>query len=57
MICLFRRCSPESIRGAEKIREIYDCFGTRKMSEDKCAFEFGVRSKGGMVEFELTPEQ
>ena len=27
------------------------------MSEDKCAFEFGIRSGGGMVEFELTPEQ
>ena len=27
------------------------------MSEDRCAFEFGIRSGGGMVEFELTPEQ
>lgn len=41
----------------DKIRQMYASYGTRKMSEDRQAFEYGLSSGAGMVELELTPEQ
>lgn len=43
--------------GPEKVRDLYTRFGTRKMSEDRSAFEFGIQMGRGVVELELSPEQ
>jgi hypothetical protein len=44
-------------RDSEKLREMFARFGTRRMSEDRLAFEYGLRSGAGRAELEQTPEQ
>jgi hypothetical protein len=43
--------------GPEKVREIYDRFGTDKKLEDRSALEYGISQGRGSVWLSLTPEQ
>jgi hypothetical protein len=42
---------------AEKLHDLFQRFGTRRMAEDVAALEFALRSRGGAVELMLGEEQ
>jgi hypothetical protein len=41
----------------DKLRDLFQRFGTRKMAEDMAALEYAIRTGRGAVELMLGPEQ
>jgi hypothetical protein len=46
-----------TFRGSEKVREMYDRFGTEKKLEDRQGLEYGITQGRGSVWLSLTHDQ
>ena len=46
-----------TFKGPEKVREMYDRFGTEKKLEDRQGLEYGINQGRGSMWLSLTPDQ